>query len=178
MPPPEDSHHIRDFGYFTYGVLFLLTGSRFFFDRATSGYFRLFAAICVILGLVILATAPRYLWQFPSLCTSMMTWGGFLALYAHPRRHDGRERRMELPPYRAHEWIVCSDCRGHPGRSGICSEEALFSFEAVRSNQSLGLAHPANTTGEKRCPCFRSRLRLSRYRRPAGVLRSRPTPSH
>jgi hypothetical protein len=81
MLPPEDSDRIRDFGYFTHGVLFSLIGARFFFDRATIGYFRLFAAIGIILGVVILATAPRYLWRFPSLCTSMMTSGGFLALY-------------------------------------------------------------------------------------------------
>jgi hypothetical protein len=81
MSSPETRDKSNDYGYFTLGVLFVLIGMRFFFDRAMSGQYRLFTASCLVAGVVILVTSPKYMWRFSSVCTSIMIFGGMSVLY-------------------------------------------------------------------------------------------------
>src|SRR5437762_14359753 len=81
MSSPETRDKSNDYGYFMLGVLFVLIGARFFFDPAVSGQYRLFTASCLVAGVVMLVTSPKYMWRFSSVCTSIMIFGGMWVLY-------------------------------------------------------------------------------------------------
>ena len=81
MATPEKRDDSEDYSYFTFGVLMLLIGSRFFVSEAAFSQERLFTGSCLVVGVVILATVPKYMWRFSSLCTSIMVFGAFSALY-------------------------------------------------------------------------------------------------
>ena len=81
MSSPETRDKTNDYAYFTVGVLFVLIGMQFVFDRAMSGQFRLFTGSCLVAGVVMLVTSPKYMWRFSSVCISIMSFGGLMALY-------------------------------------------------------------------------------------------------
>ena len=81
MPAPETRDKSEDYPYFTFGILMLLIGVRFFVDEPAMSREKLLTALCLIVGVVVLATAPKYMWRFTSLCTSVMVFGAFSMLY-------------------------------------------------------------------------------------------------
>lgn len=64
MTAPETRDKSYDHMYFVFGVLFVLIGLRFFFDRGMKGQYQLFTASCFIVGVVMLVTSPKYMWRF------------------------------------------------------------------------------------------------------------------
>ena len=81
MPTPESRDKSNDYGYFIVGVLLSLIGVSFFTTRVLGAQHRLITAVCLIAGVAMLATAPKYMWRFSSVCTSIMLFGGTWVLY-------------------------------------------------------------------------------------------------
>ena len=81
MTTPERRNENDDQGYFILGIVLTLIGVTFFTTRVVGAQERLFTAACLIVGVVILATAPRYMWRFRALCTSVIVFGGISVLY-------------------------------------------------------------------------------------------------
>lgn len=82
MATPEARDKSEDYGYFTFGIVMLLIGIRFFVGEPATSQERLFTGSCLVLSVVIVATAPKYMWRFSSVCTSMMVFGAMSLLYA------------------------------------------------------------------------------------------------
>jgi hypothetical protein len=81
MASLEKPDKSQDYGYFTFGVLMLLIGTRFFVGEPAMSQGRLFTGLCFVFGVVILATAPKYMWRFSSLCMSIIVFGALSVLY-------------------------------------------------------------------------------------------------
>jgi len=76
MAAPESRDKSNDYGYFIVGVLLTLIGATFFTTPVAGTQERLFTGTCLIAGVAILATSPKYMWRFSSVCTSIMIFGG------------------------------------------------------------------------------------------------------
>ena len=76
MTTPERRNADDDYSYFILGALLTLIGLTSFTTRVVEMQQRLFTALCLVAGVAILATAPKYMWRFRSLCISIMAFGG------------------------------------------------------------------------------------------------------
>ena len=81
MSAPENRDKGDDHAYFILGVVLTFIGASFFTVRVSGTQQRLFTAACLLIGVVILSTAPRYMWRFSWICTSAMVFGGISVLY-------------------------------------------------------------------------------------------------
>jgi len=81
MSAPENRDKDEDHAYFILGVLMTFIGASFFTLQASGTQQRLFTAACLLIGVVILSTAPRYMWRFLSICASLIIFGGISIVY-------------------------------------------------------------------------------------------------
>jgi hypothetical protein len=81
MSAPESRDRSNDYGHLILGVLLTLIGATFFTTRVAGAQERLFTGACLIAGVAMLATSPKYMWRFSSVCTSIMIFGAMWILY-------------------------------------------------------------------------------------------------